>query len=83
MTEETIFKQVLIELYDDYFKQYENIGKSNNVVFSKKHKRKVNRINREIIGGKKAIYPEVDNIFQRCRSKVARVLPFLKIKNKR
>ncbi len=41
-----------------------------NIEFSRKHKININRINREIIGSKDAIYPEVDNVFQQLRSKI-------------
>ena len=39
------------------------------IEFSKRHKRRINRIFREI-GSKKIIYPEVDNYFERIRSRI-------------
>ncbi len=52
------------------------------IEFSKKHKRKINRINREIIGAKKAIYPEVDNLFEKFRSKTVLMWNIVKSKLK-
>ena len=38
------------------------------IVFSKKAKRRMNRIFREIAGIEKIPYPEADNLFERARS---------------
>ncbi len=73
MTEkESVFKQVCIKLYNDFANEYIDIDKYEEIVYSKKHKRKMNRINRETIGRTKAIYPEVDNAFERLRSEILR-----------
>lgn len=47
--------------------------------FSVRHKRKINRLFREEIGSKSARYPEVDNWFERVRSKIVR---YWLVKNK-
>ncbi len=46
--------------------------------FSKKYKRRMNRIFREIANSSKIPYPEVDNSFERERSNLAMKLPFIK-----
>jgi hypothetical protein len=40
------------------------------VKFSRRHKIRMNRIFRERVGGKFLPYPEVDNLFERIRSKI-------------
>ncbi len=50
--------------------------------FSKKHKRRMNRIFREVANCSKIPYPEVDNSFERIRSKLALKFSFIKIKSK-
>ncbi len=45
-------------------------------------KRKINRICREIFGGSHIPHPEVDNLYERVRSKIARQINKLKHKLK-
>ncbi len=72
MTEKySVLKQACIENSKRQIKEFERI-KECNVEYSKKYKRKINRINREIVDSNKAIYTEVDNAFERIRSKIVR-----------
>lgn len=63
----SLLQQVCIECCNDDFEEYEQIEKQ---TFSKKYKRKMNRIGREEIGLKNALHPEVDNLFERTRSNI-------------
>ena len=45
-------------------------------------KRKINRIFREIFGGSRIPHPEVDNCYERIRSKIVRKINVLKHKLK-
>ena len=40
------------------------------IKYSKWYKRRINRIQREMFKSDKLIYPEVDNVFERARSKI-------------
>ena len=40
------------------------------IKYSKWYKRRINRIQREMFKSDKSIYPEVDNVFERARSKI-------------
>lgn len=51
-----------------------------NTEFSDKFKIKMNRLYRELLGGKKALHPEVDRCYERIRS---RIIYFLFYRRKR
>ncbi len=70
---ESEIQQACLESFNDSMKKYEQADE-NEIEFSKKYRREINRINREVIGGKKAIYPEADNAFQRWRSSIIRII---------
>lgn len=69
----SVLKQACIEWSLEQYKNLE-IPKDDDFEFSKRFKRKINRINREIIGDENTIYPGVDNAFERTRSKFVRWL---------
>lgn len=53
-------RRACIESNNKFIKEFELFQKSD-IEYSKKYKKEINRINREIIGSDKSIYPEVDN----------------------
>ena len=42
--------------------------------YNKRFKKKLNRLYREEVGTKKAMYPEVDNWYERTRSRIVRAI---------
>ncbi len=67
---------LLYKALDEYAKQEaKSIGKeigNRTVEFSDRFKRKMNRVFREQMGAKKALHPEVDNLYERIRSFIVR-----------
>lgn len=69
MTEEKTskFKQACIASYTEWCEKFEI--SEEDIEYSDRHKKRINRISRDILGNEKIIYPEADNIFERIRSK--------------
>lgn len=70
------FDSLLYKALDEYAKREserieEEIG-TQTVEFSDRFKRKMNRLFREKVGSKKALHPEVDNVYERVRSFIVR-----------
>lgn len=63
------FKRACIAQFNEEFEKY-NEYEDCDFEFSKKFKKKLNRTGREKIGLKKVLHPEVDNTFERTRSKI-------------
>lgn len=57
-----MFKQACIQSYKEKYENFE--VPEDDVEYSKRHRRRINRIPREILGTTKPIYPEVDNAFE-------------------
>ncbi len=68
--EYSVLKQACVELNKKEIEKYEQ-SNDYDYELSKRYKRKMNCICREKIGIEKALHPEVDNIFERIRSKIA------------
>lgn len=66
------FKQACIQSYMEQCEKIESIQMP--IEYSNTHKKRINRIPREILGTTTPIYPETDNIFERMRSKVIRFI---------
>ena len=64
-------KQACIEWSLEHYKNLE-IPEKDDFEYSKRFKRRINRIGREIVGEEKAIHLDVDNAFERTRSKIVR-----------
>ena len=76
MTEEQVDK-VLSEAMRQYVENtVENVeaskGCSDEIEFSDRFKKRINRLFREQVGSNRAMYPEVDNAYEKIRSKVIR-----------
>ena len=69
--EYSALKRACIAQFNEEFEKY-NKYEDCDPEFSKRYKRKMNRIGREKIGMKNALHPEVDNLFERARSKFIR-----------
>ncbi len=69
------FKQACIQSYKEKYENFE--VPEDDVEYSKRHRRQINRIPREILGTTEPVYPEVDNAFERARSR------FIYCRNKR
>ena len=65
----SVLKQACIEWNKSELEKYENV-EIDDSKFSKEFKRQLNRMGREKIGLKNALHPEVDNLFERTRSKI-------------
>lgn len=61
------FKQACIASYTEWCENLEISEEE--IEYSNRHKRRINRITRDILGNEKLIYPDVDNAFERMRSK--------------
>lgn len=61
-------KQACIASYTEWSENLEI--SEDEIQYSDRHKKRINRIAREILKNEKPIYPEVDNAFERTRSKV-------------
>lgn len=57
------------------FEYYNSLPKPE---YSVKHRRKINRLFREIVGSSNVSNPEVDNFYERTRSKLVRKINVLK-----
>lgn len=64
---------------DEAFDYYDSLPKHE---ISVRGKRKINRICREIFGGSHIPHPEVDNYYERIRSKIVRKINVIKHKLK-
>lgn len=62
-----LFKRALLEATDKIF---EPDGSYEAYTPSKRHKRRMNRLFRERVGGSYLPYPEVDNLYEMVRSKL-------------
>lgn len=67
--EYSAFKQACIDSHKNELAEYQ-ILKNVNYKYSKRYKRKMSRLGREKVGFEKPFYPEVDNAFERARSKL-------------
>ena len=63
-----MFRIAMEDVINKEVEEFMNIDTSD-VVFSKRFKKRMNRFFREYVGGK-IPYPEVDNFFERLRSKL-------------
>ena len=80
MSEKNIYEEMGIELIDPkILEEFDNLPKEK-VVLSKKFKRKMNRLFREKLGIDRIPHPEVDNFYERLRSKL--VVAFRKDQDK-
>lgn len=61
------------------FEYYSSLPKPE---YSVKNRRKINRLFREVVGSSNIPNPEVDNFYERVRSKVVRKINVLKYKLK-
>ena len=61
------------------FEYYKSLPKPE---YSVKHRRKINQLFREIVGSSNVPNPEVDNFYERTRSKLVRKINVLKHKLK-
>lgn len=68
---DSVLRQACIELEKKRWENFE-VPEDFNYEVSKRDKRKMNRMGREKIGLKNALHPEVDNAFERTRSKFVR-----------
>lgn len=67
--EYSMLKQSLAEYGVKQWREFE-VPQDFNYKESKREKRRMNRFGREKIGLKNALHPEVDNAFERTRSKI-------------
>lgn len=65
--EYSAFKRACIQSFKEKYEDFE--VHEDEIEYSKKHQRRINRIPREILGTIKPVYPDVDNAFERVRSK--------------
>lgn len=76
MTEEQVDKVLSVAMRQYVENTVENVEASvesePGIEFSDKFKKRINRLFREEVGSKRAMYPEVDNIYERIRSRVIR-----------
>lgn len=76
MTEEQLDKVLSVAMRQYVENTVENVEaseKSNSEIeFSDRFKKRINRLFREQVGSKRAMYPEVDNVYEKMRSRVIR-----------
>lgn len=76
MTEEQVDKVLSVAMRQYVENTVENVEASvesePGIEFSDKFKKRINRLFREEVGSKRAMYPEVDNAYERMRSRVIR-----------
>jgi len=72
MTEQE-FDSVLKKAFGQYVENEEKLmEKESDIEFSDRFKKRINRLFRERVGSKKAMFPEVDNGYERTRSHIVR-----------
>ncbi len=67
------FDALLAKAFNEYAaKEFEALDSCENCIHmrSRRHKIRMNRFFREKVGSKKLPYPEVDNVFEKIRSKI-------------
>lgn len=76
MTEEQLDKVLGVAMRRYVENTVENVDASvesePGIEFSNRFKKRINRLFREEVGSKKAMYPEVDNVYEKIRSRVVR-----------
>ena len=76
MTEEQVDKVLSVAMRQYVENTVENVEASvesePGIEFSDKFKKRINRLFREEVGSKRAMHPEVDNVYERMRSRVIR-----------
>ena len=76
MTEEQVDKVLSVAMRQYVENTVENVEASvesePGIEFSDKFKKRINRLFREEVGSKRAMCPEVDNVYERMRSRVIR-----------
>lgn len=76
MTEEQLDKVLGVAMRRYVENTVENVEVSkestDDIEFSDRFKKRINRLFREQVGSKRAMYPEVDNAYEKIRSKVIR-----------
>jgi len=76
MTEEQVDKVLSVAMRQYVENTVENVEASvesePGIEFSDNFKKRINRLFREEVGSKRAMYPEVDNVYERMRSRVIR-----------
>ena len=77
MTEEQVDKVLSVAMRQYVENIVENVEASvesePGIEFSDNFKKRINRLFREEVGSKRAMYPEVDNVYEMMRSRVIRV----------
>lgn len=68
----SIFGHRYVENFSEIECKIEKILSEPEVEFSDRFKKRMNRLFREKVGTKRAMYPEVDNCFERTRSHIVR-----------
>lgn len=66
------------ELIKEAEDELKSIDKEQPCEFSDKFKKRMNRLFREQMGGNHALHPEVDNTYERIRSRILRLLLVLR-----
>ena len=67
--------------FPKYAEELEEVANTTEISFSHRHKIRMNRIFRDVAGSKTLPFPEVDNAYERLRSKI--VVTFAKKKKKK
>ena len=67
-------KKKRVDIDDNETKGNSFLDDDKNIITSKKHKIKMNRIFREKIGSENIPFPEVDSLFERFKSGMVRVI---------
>lgn len=76
MTDEQLDKVLSVAMRRYVENTVENVEtlrtSTDDIEFSDRFKKRINRLFREKVGSKRAMYPEVDNAYEKIRSKVIR-----------
>ena len=76
MTEEQLDKVLSVAMRQYVENTVENVEASkecsDEIEFSDRFKKRINRLFREQVGSKRAMYPEVDNVYEKMLSRVIR-----------
>ena len=67
-------KKKKVDIDDNDTKGNRFLDDDKNIITSKKHKIKMNRIFREEVGSENIPFPEVDSLFEKIRSRMVRVI---------
>lgn len=67
-------KKKRVDIDDNETKGNSFLDDDKNIIISKKHKIKMNRIFREEVGSENIPFPEVDSLFEKIRSRMVRVI---------